>query len=549
MAAGILTQLGALNEKLTIGQKLSLLTLGTVIFFGVFLFVYLLQNDQYQLLASDLDATNVSAITERLDQMGIPYQLTQGGRSVSVPIEKLNQARIEIASQGLPDRGRIGFEIFDESKWTMTEFTEKLNFRRALEGELEKTILELSEVSQARVHLVLEKEKLFRDDSQPAKASVVIKVRPGAALSSSRVFGITTLVASAVEGLNTDNVTVIGADGKTLSAPKSDSQAADVAQLDLRSTIEKELNQKAISLVEPLVGQGKVRASASVVLDNDEREQTEEIFDPERSAVLSQERTEDRTVDVKGSDGGIPGTASNEETTESPPVAEDRRVRTRELVNNLVTKTVTHTRTSSKGIINRISMSVVVDDAVETSLDENGETVTTTRPRSPEEIELLRSVVSDSIGFDAQRGDTLTVANISFQQVPVEPPVLTQETLLQQYGPLIQPAMRYLVILAVFLLFYLLIFRPVKQKVFNSLEFADPQLARLAAATGDTQMVQQLKTQMDSLREGGPASDGDEEVGLLGHRHSQIKKQLVEVARREPDTVTRILKSWLSQDF
>ena len=430
----------------------------------------------------------------------------------------------------------------------MTEFTEKLNYRRALEGELEKTILELSEVSQARVHLVLEKESIFQDDSQPAKASVVIKVRPGAALASSRVFGITTLVASAVEGLNTDNVTVVGADGKTLSAPKSESQTADVAQLDLRSTIEKELTQKAISLVEPLVGQGKVRANASVVVDNDETEQTEEFFDPEGSVVLSQQRTEDRTVDVEGSRGGIPGTASNEETTESQPVTEDRRVRTSEQLNYEVSKTVRHVRTP-KGTINRISMAVVVDDAVETSLDENGETVTTTRPRSAEEMERLRNLVSDSIGFDAQRGDTLTVENISFQQVPVEMPVLTEETLLQQYGPLIQPAMRYVVILAVFLLFYLLIFRPVKQKVFNSLEFADPQLAQLAAATGDNQMVQQLKTQMDSLREGGPASDGDEEVGLLGHRHSQIKKQLVEVARREPDTVTRILKSWLSQDF
>ncbi len=550
MPAGAWAQLIALNQKLTISQKLSLLTLGTVIFFGIWAFVYLFNQDHYQLLVSDLDADDVSSVVEKLKQTGVPYELGPGGRSVLVLPQDLNEARIDLASQGLPENGRIGFEIFDENNWSMSEFTEQVNYLRALQGELEKTILGLSEISHVRVHLVLGKDSLFTEEKQPATASVIIRLRPGSNLTSNRIAGITNLMAFAVEGLEVQNVTVVDDKGNVLSHSPSDGEIADM-QVDLRTRIEQELSQKVISTLEPLVGKEKVRATASVLLDHRETEQTEEIFDPQGTVILSQQRTQDSLSDTSPT-GGVPGTTSNQEGDAEQEIAREagsERFRTTELVNYEISKTVRHV-TTPRGMIERISLAVVVDDVVETSTDEDGESVQTTRPRSAEEMEQFRKVVSAVVGFDEERGDTLTVENISFQEIVEEPPVrLTPETWFQQYRDLLLTGMRYLSIFAIFLLFYFLIFRPVRKKLFSSLEFSDPEFAQLAAATGDDAMVQQLQNKMASLKGGSPALlEGGKELAALDHRQAQVKRQLADLASKEPGTVTQLIRSWLAQD-
>lgn len=549
MPIGAWAQLSALNQKLTINQKLSLLTLGTVIFFGIWAFVYLFNQDHYQLLVSDLDADDVSSVVEKLKQEGVPYELAQGGRSVLVPPQNLNEARIDIASQGLPENGRIGFEIFDQNNWSMSEFTEKVNYLRALQGELEKTILGLSEISHARVHLVLGKDSLFTEEKQPAKASVIIRLRPGSNLPPNRIAGVTNLVAFAVEGLAVENVTVVDDNGNVLSHSPSDGEETNM-QADLRTRIEQELSQKVISTLEPLVGKEKVRATSSVLLDQRETEQTEEIFDPQGTVILSQQRTQDSLSDTSPA-GGVPGTTSNQEGDAGLAIAREagsERFRTTELVNYEVSKTVRHV-TTPRGVIQRVSLAVVVDDAVETSTDEDGESVQTTRPRSAEEMEQFRKVVSAVVGFDEERGDTLTVENISFQEIVEESPLLTPKTFLQQYRNLLLIGMRYLSIIALFLLFYFLIFRPLKKKLFASLEFSDPEFAQLAAATGDDAMVHQLQDKLAALKSSSPALlEGGKEVAVLDHRQAQIKRQLAELASKEPSTVTQLIKSWLAQD-
>jgi flagellar M-ring protein FliF len=543
---GLLTQLSALNRRLTINQKISIVALGTLILCGILSFVYLLKRDDYQLLFSSMDASDASAVVSRLKQMNIPYELSEGGRAISIPGARINEARLDLATAGLPEKGRIGFEIFDKSNWSATDFTERVNYRRALEGELERTVLSLSEVSHARVHLVMEKDSLFQDRKQPAKASVVIRLKSGSSLPASRVNGIVNLVAFAVEGLQPDNVTVVDVNGNLLStAHNGEEQALDEAQLSLRRKLEKEMTQKVVSILEPLVGVGKVGVTASVLLDYSESQQTEEIFDPNGTVVLSSQKSEERAGDSTQA-AGVPGVNANQGGTVRQQSVAEARVRQSETVNYEVSKTVRQTRLP-KGTIKQISMAVVVDDKSLASRDANGQPIESSKPRDAAEIEQLRKLVSATIGFNAERGDSLTVENISFTGVTHELQLLPEPAFLQDYRDLMQPAMRYLAILLLFALFYLLVFRPVKKRVFSYVEFGDPQFAQLAAATADGEMVRQLESKMAQLKGASPQL-GPANVEQPASETEVFKRQLVELARREPETVTKLVKNWLAQE-
>ncbi len=545
MPGGILGQLSALNKRLSVNQKLSIFALGVVTLCGILCFVYLLRRDDYQLLFSNLDAADANSVVSKLRTRNIPYQLEDGGRAVAIPASRINEARLELATEGLPQKGRIGFEIFDQNSWTATDFTQKVNYRRALEGELERTILSLSEVSQARVHLVMAKESLFEDEREPAKASVIIKLHSGSKLSESRVAGIANLVAFGVEGLHPENVTIVDMDGNSLTSRGVEPGAEDDAKKPLRKKLEKELSQKVVSILEPLVGAGKVRATASVTLDYSESQQTEEIYDPQKTVVLSSQKSEERLGSAPAV-GGVPGPAQPPGQAAQKPGA-DGRLKQSETVNYEVSKTVRQVK-QPKGTIKQLSVAVVVDDKTVATKDKSGKTTETSKSLSSAEIDQITKLVSATVGFNAERGDSVIVENIPFSGIGQQKPQLTEPGLLDKYRNLLQPAMRYLLILLMFVLFYGLIFRPVKRKVFSYVQVDDAPYNQLAAATGDPEMVRQLESKMAQLKssnqlalekgaEESPASESD-----------VIKQQLVELAKREPELVTRMIKNWLMQE-
>lgn len=545
MPGNILSQLSSLNQKLTLNQKLSIIGLSTVILFGILSFVFLLQRDSYQLLYSNLDASNASAITEKLKQMNIPYQLSDGGRSILIPPDRINEARIEIASQGLPSTGRIGFEIFDKSGWGITDFAEKVNYRRALEGELERTIMALSELSQARVHLVLEKESLFEQDRKPAKASVVIQLRTGTRLPPSRVQGIQNLVAFAVEGLDPANVTVVDVHGNLLSQPEQEETHLSTAQLDLRRKMERDLEQKVVSILEPLVGKDRVRVTAAIQLDYSETEQTEQIVDPDKSAILSQQRTEE-AVNGMPQRGGIPFRANDGEAVTTQGNTAGRTL-LNEAVNYEVSKTVKQTRLP-RGSIKQQSVAVVVDDRLVRTKNDQGEVEESLQSRTPEEMEQLRNLVSATMGFVAERGDTLTVENLSFIGLDAPPRTEVEPSFLDRNRPLVERVLRYLLILLLFVLFYFMIFRPVKKKVFSYVEFTDPEYAQLAAATQNPELVHRLEEKMARLGDPNRRALGEgQKPGDVMEEKAIIKKQLVSLAESDPNLVTQLVRSWLSE--
>lgn len=547
MPANILNQLKVLNNKLTLNQKLSIVALGTVILLGLLSFVYLIQKDSYQLLYSNLDASSAASVIERLEQLNIPYELADGGRSVAVPISYANQARIDLASQGLPSSGRIGYELFDQNNWGITDFAEKVNYRRALEGELERTIVGLSEVSYARVHVVMEKNALFEEDREPAKASVVIKLHSGSSLNRRTVDGIRNLVAFAVEGLHSDNVTIVDVNGNLLSESREEGGLSD-GQLEYRRKLERELTSKVISILEPIVGQDRVRVTTSVQIDDSEVEQTEQILDPERSVVVSRQTSEE-IVGGEVLPGGIPLAANDPQAPgdgAAGAAATTGRSLQNETVNYELTKTVRQVRLP-RGGIKRLSVAVVVDDKPIAD-GETGTAVNQMQPRDPQELDRLRNLVMATVGYSAERGDSITVENVSFSGNAPEAEHIPDPNFLQENWRYIQPALRYLLILVLFGLFYLFIFRPVKNRVFAFTEFSDPDYKQLAEATQDPELVQRLEEQMNRLSGGNQGSlpEGNNFEGEF-QDSAVVKKQLTVLAQKDPTLVTQVIRSWLSE--
>ncbi len=548
MPGGLLSQLRALKAKLSVNQLLSIAALGTVIVCSVLGFVYLLHKEPYQTLFTEMDAEDANSVVQKLKELDIPHELSNGSRTILVPAGRIDQVVMELASAGLPNRGRIGFEIFDETQWGVTEFAEKVKYRRALEGELERTIVSLAEISSARVHLVMEKESLFVRDTQPAKASVAVRLDRGVKLGANRVTAISNLVAFAVEGLSPEQVTVVDAHGNLLSQPNRGDEVNEADQLQHRHKLESDLETKVISLLQPLVGRGGVRATASVRLDLKEMQQTETIYDPNGSVILSQTNSQE-FAPQEGPKSGIPfkantppGEAPPGTTTEPQPQGRSRRSNT---VNYNVSKT-TRELNSPRGSIQHISMAVVVDDKMGAPAAE-GQAATPGEPRSAEEMERLTNLVRATIGFNAERGDVVTVENVPFAglQVVVEP--IGEEAWWEQYYPLIQPAARYIAILVFFILFYLLIFRPVKKRVFSYVELSEPEFSQLAAAGGDLELARQIQGQLGTTdsASGGRAGARDPQAT---EQAATTKTELLSMAKDNPERVSNLVQSWLSEE-
>jgi len=234
-------------------------------------------------LFTGLDGKDVQQVSQELAAAGIPYQMTQDGGAIEVPAEVLDKARMEIATKGMPQTGRLGFELFDKPNWVGSEFDERVNYQRALEGELEHTISTLGVVRSARVHLVLPKQSLFTSEERAAKASVVLKLKRSS-LGEEQADAIRSLVAGAVENLSPDDVNLVDADGRANLKPRSkNSVAADVEQ---------EMETKLVAMLEPLAGHDNVRATVNVSYEQGNEERTDEIYDPNQSAALTLQKSE-----------------------------------------------------------------------------------------------------------------------------------------------------------------------------------------------------------------------------------------------------------------
>ncbi len=367
-------------------------------------------------LYTGLAPEDAGAIVQKLKESGVDYRLPESGGVVMVPSARLAELRLVMATAGIPRSGRIGFELFDKANLGATEFTEHVNYRRALEGELERSVVSLAEVEQARVHITFPKESVFLDSQEPAKASVLVKIRPGAHLAAENVQAIDHLVASAVEGLAPDAVSVLDMNGNLLGRPKTvgglDGPDSSEAGLDYRHKVEADLLAKIASTLEPLLGAGKYRAGVSVDCDFTAGEQSEELYDPARSVMLSSQRSEDRSGSAIAA--GVPGTASNlPRPTSRPANGAGRNSRVTENITYQASRTVRKTRLPA-GTVRKMSLAILVDHALTWQKDKNGYQRVLVPP-SADKLRVVRDLVAGVTGFNAERGDQIIVDSLPFE--------------------------------------------------------------------------------------------------------------------------------------
>lgn len=459
-------QVTKLFKSLSIAQRLSLLICGIAVAAGVVWFSNWQRESGMRPLYTSLAPEDASAIMQKLRESGVDYRITGNGTTLLVPEAKAPELRLQMAGLGLPKTGRIGFEIFDKTNFGITDFAEHVNYRRAVEGELERSIMALAEVQQARVHVTLPKESVFLESREAAKASVLVGLRPGARISSQNVAAIANLVSSAVEGLTPEAVSIVDLQGNLLSRPRrdllADGQNSEAA-LDYRQSIERDLVAKINNTLEPLLGAERFRTGVSAEVDMTSGEQTEESFDPTKSVMVSSQKTEDTNSSTHPSTAP-PGTAANLPTpapaTANPsnPAATPATTTPATTAANgtpgaapanpadkpaatptprMGTTTGSTKRTESiayqtsrttkrvkmpQGTIKRLSVAVLVDHSVRWE-GEGKQLHKVDTPPSPEKLKTIQNVVATLVGLNTTRGDQLTVETLPFDatQNP-EPP-------------------------------------------------------------------------------------------------------------------------------
>jgi len=438
-----LTQAVNTVNGFTLSQKISIAAAAVLTAAGLYGFTHWRHESDFRPLYTSMAAEDAASVVQKLREGGVEYRLSENGTAVLVPSNKLAESRLSLAAAGLPKTGRIGFELFDKSSFGSTDFVEHINYKRALEGELERSMMSLAEVEEARVHLTLPKDSVFLEQQQPAKASVVLKLRPGAQVSTQNVAAMTNLVASAVEGLAPESVSVVDMNGNLLSRPRrldaADGSQVTTEALEVRQQLERDLVAKIHATLEPLLGADRFRAGASVECDLSSGEQQEEIFDPTHSVMASSQKTED-VSERGGQASGVPGTASNLPRGGSGPTPQNNGGTSRrtESMTFQTSRVVKHTRIP-QGIIKRMSLAVLLDQAVHWE----GQGASRQRvfdPPKPEMIQSLKGLIAAATGLNTERGDQLIIESLPFESTqnaePPPPPARRQK----QAPPVAEPA-------------------------------------------------------------------------------------------------------------
>ncbi|MDP1785767.1 flagellar basal-body MS-ring/collar protein FliF [Nitrosomonas sp.] len=386
------------------------------------------QAPDYRVLYNNVTDQDGAAIITALQQMNVPYKFSEsGGGAILIPEKQVHEIRLRLAGQGLPKGGLPGFELMENQKFGSSQFLEQVNYQRALEGELARSVQSLSAVQSARVHLAIAKPSVFSREKQQPSVSVLLNLYPGRVLGAEQVSAIVHLMSSSVPSLPVKNVTVVDQNGNLLSTQNDGKQDSrfDAKQLEYIQELEENYIRRIEAILTPITGAANVRAQVTADMDFSRIERAEEIYRPnnnesEAAAIRSQQTLEATSTGAK-LDGGIPGALTNrppepaaapieaggenqEEGNKTPPVPTDQKKES--TINYEVDKTVQHTQQST-GNIKRLSAAVVVN--YRKKVDENGEV--TYEPLTAEEIKEINSLVREAMGYSEKRGDSLTVTN------------------------------------------------------------------------------------------------------------------------------------------
>ncbi|MBU0665440.1 MAG: flagellar M-ring protein FliF [Proteobacteria bacterium] len=434
------------------------IALGAVALISIALFAVIIIQSQtaaHQLLYANLGEADAGSVVNWLKGQKIPYQLKNDGKNIWIPADKLYETRLELAASGLPSGGGIGFEIFDKQSFALTDFVQKVNYTRALQGELSRTISSLAPVESTRVHLALPEKRLFENQQKAATASVIVTLMAGRTLDKDQVQGIIHLVAGSVTGMNPENVKIIDASGKVLNGNEKDNsdQSVSLDMLAFQQEVEHRMETRALELLDKTLGIDNSLVRVTATLDFAKVEKTQELFDADDPVVRSEQMQQEESGGKTS--GGVPGVESNlQGNTAGQAGSTPTATKTSRTTNYEISKTISKTVTPVGGVT-KLSVSILVADKTIPGKDKEP---ATSQPRTEEELKSLETMVSSALGLVKERGDSINIVSLPFTETPKDvtiagtPPAKT----LYEYLPFI----KYGLIALGTLLTYFLLLRP-----------------------------------------------------------------------------------------
>ena len=516
----------------------------TTALLGFFAFVIMrVTTPQMTTLYTDLSVEDSSAVIKDLERQAIPYELRNDGAIIMVPKDKVTRLRMKLAEGGLPKGGGVGYEIFDKSDALgTTSFVQNINHLRALEGELARTIRAIDRIQAARVHLVLPERPLFSRETPEPSASIVVRVR--GALEPQQIRAIRHLVASAVNGLKPQRVSIVDEAGQLLADGASGATDNAVGD-ERRAAFEKRMRNEVEAIVSSVVGAGRARVQLSADFDYNKITQTSDRFDPEGRVLRSSQTREESSATAENSgqvtvNNELPG---NQGQNNAAPAARDQTKKTEETNNYEISRT-TKTEVTEAGRVNRISVAVLVDGSY--NKNEKGEMVY--QDRSKEQLDRIAALVRSAIGFDQKRGDQVEVVNLQFAEAPIIPP-LTEPAGLLGMLQFTKDDVMYVIELGVMMLLGLvvlfMVIRPLVKRILASEELALPSGDMPALTDGSAQGAGSTG---QSLVAGANATAQMIDVAQVqGQVHAQSVHRVGELAERNPNETAAIVRQWLSE--
>lgn len=459
------SQLGKFYAELSIEKKIVFTLVILAVIGAIFFMISYIATPEYGVLYSNLNSSSASAVINKLHSYSIPYKFSNQGKTILIPKNKVYETRLNLASAGLPHQAGVGFSIFDKVQIGMTDFIQHVDYQRALQGELERTINELNQVKYSRVLIVLPQRSIFVTRRIPAKASVIIRLKQGLHLNKMQVNGIIHLVSSAVEGLKPKNVTIVDTSGQILSIPTKATFAYTANQLSYVRAIEQNLEQKINSMLIPVVGVGNINSKVYVKVDFSKKTVSTLTYNPNTTAILSQQ-TSNSSSTGSVQPYGVPGTTSNLPPGKTPISVAKPSIHTlkKQTTNYDVSKEVEKI-SYPVGTIKRIYASVLVNGTYKKIISPKGAAVETYVPRSSSEMSLFKNIVETAIGYSKTANDKVVVANIPFKKIHyvISPPPKT--TFLSVVKTNMAEIIRYAAVLFGIILLILLVLRPIMQYI------------------------------------------------------------------------------------
>jgi flagellar M-ring protein FliF len=530
------TQFAAQWSQMSARQRLAVGGGAASVLLVVSLLVALNRAGRYETLFTGLGPEDSTAIRAELSSMAVPFTTDPSGGSIEIPPDRVAEVRLQLAGRGLFENRDRGFELFDASSLGMTDFLQNVNYQRALEGELSRSIATLHSVERVRVHLVLPRQSLFLEERAEPKASVVLKLRAGKRLSKGEVQAIGQLVAAAVEGLKPESVSLVSDRGELLSMPglgEADKDAAaQMEQFEAVARLEAQVASKVVALLAPIVGEARVRARATIEIDRTRTDETVELYDPDRSVVRSQQT--ERSGAAVAETGGVAGAPANVgDASATASGAGTQRSEQKESINYEVSKSVRRIF-GAAGRIRRLSIAVVLDDRLQAGPSGKPERVSWT----PEQLQKLQDIVAAAVGMDAERGDTIRVDNLAFASGELDEALAAE---VQGAGSSSLSSGLVLGLLGAGALMLLGLWRWRARRVSVLLPEKSAIPAMLSA--GKPRSLEEIEAEL----RGATIQPIHVAIDPQVRRASQLKEQILQHVQEEPLLAAELIRSWIAE--